>query len=152
MGRDVNVSSRVQQGISTDGAVSLQRVERVAGLYVWGMNGELNLGAGNNLSLTAANVVNVVNAGRRSTSLTAGNAVNLQTLTESRRLEGTLDGDKQYSKSSQSQEIGSTGKALFELYSKAIFFWGDKLDDALNDLAPHGGQLPRCNALGPYLG
>jgi filamentous hemagglutinin len=104
-GRDLNVTSTVQQGGSTDGSVGLQKIERVASLQVSGANGQLSLTAGKDINLTAASVVN---AGTGLTSLKAGNAVNLNTLTESERLDVVMEADKQYAKASQSKEVGST--------------------------------------------
>lgn len=76
-GHDITVASTTQDSASVQG--SRTQLSRVAGLYVSGADGTMQVAAGNDLTLNAAQVVN---AGNGATELSAGRDINLGTVTE----------------------------------------------------------------------
>lgn len=77
-GNNLNIVSTTRTGQGHDSGVasySTTQMDRIAGLYVTGDNGQLNASAGNNLNLTAAQIQNRGNNG--TTTLSAGNNINL---------------------------------------------------------------------------
>ncbi|QGW19196.1 MULTISPECIES: hemagglutinin repeat-containing protein [Leclercia] len=105
-GRDINLTTTTRSAESTTGKNSFERttIERVAGIYVQGDDGKLVLNAGQDLNLTAAQVVNSGSDGQ--TILNAGRDLNLATVTTSASDNLTWDKDN-WLKQATLQQAGS---------------------------------------------
>jgi len=128
-GRDINIQSTTRSASRTLGAnsSSLTQIDRVGGLYVSAEgSGKLDVNAGRDVNLNAGVIAN---AGSGTTNVTAGRDLNLGTVTES-RWDNYIASSKQYSKLSQSQEVGSL-----------ILGNGDVTLDAGNDLNARAAQI-----------
>jgi len=79
-GRDLNITTTTQSSSKTVGANSFSQsgIDRVAGLYISGPAGVLLASAGNNINLTAAQIIN---SGNGPTQLSAGNTLTLNAVT-----------------------------------------------------------------------
>jgi filamentous hemagglutinin len=108
-GRDVNVTTTTTSRQSAF-AEHATTVERVAGLYVTGAGGTLEVDAKRDINLTGATIVNRDSANPASASgltrLDAGRDLNLATVTESQSRADAMAGG--HSASSSSREIGTT--------------------------------------------
>ncbi|RJX33697.1 MAG: filamentous hemagglutinin N-terminal domain-containing protein, partial [Oxalobacter sp.] len=110
-GRNININSTTSTQTNESG--SRTTINRVAGLYVTGGEGTLVASAGNDINLLAAALVNKVQPQHigdgmttGSTTIVAGNNVNLGTVTET--YNNTIGGGKNYRKDGSSTEVGST--------------------------------------------
>ncbi|WP_146187760.1 hemagglutinin repeat-containing protein [Limnohabitans sp. T6-5] len=112
-GRDLNIQTTTQSTTTQVGSANFNRtgIDRVAGLYVSGGVGALVASAGRDLNLTAAAVSN---AGTGDTKLSAGNNLNLNTVTT--RASQSIDWDaNNYLRQSNSQDVGSQVNAAGKL-------------------------------------
>jgi filamentous hemagglutinin len=100
-GRDLNVTSTTQSGASA--TIQRQAVDRVAGLYVTGSSGTLQVAAVRDLNLTAAVVAN---SGSGDTVLAAGRDLNLTTVQTQDNFDGSRDAQN-YSRTTLESEVGS---------------------------------------------
>ncbi len=104
-GRDLNIETSTRSSSTDIGANNFSRttIDRVAGLYVTGINGTLVASAGRDISLVAGVVSNT---GSGETTLSAANNVSLSSVTTKSSDRDVWDTDN-YRKSSSSQEVGS---------------------------------------------
>jgi filamentous hemagglutinin len=102
-GRDLNVVSTTSTQANAQG--SLTNVDRVAGLYVTGDKGTLLTSAGRDTNLIAAQISNSGEGGN--TTITAGNNLNLGTVTEGSSNHIVWNSSNQRSDSSSS-DVGTT--------------------------------------------
>ncbi|ROM86006.1 adhesin [Pseudomonas brassicacearum] len=101
-GQDINVISSSRDSSSAQGTRT--QLSRVAGLFVSGAQGTMNVSAGKDLNLTGAQVVNAGQGG--STSLEAGNNLNLGTVGEAHQQALTWNSSNWRNDASQT-EVGS---------------------------------------------
>lgn len=104
-GRDIKVESTVLQGEGRAGAgrYNSTAVDRIAGLYVTGEGGQLQVSAGRDISLTAATVAGAKDS---TVSLQAGRDLSLGTVTKGEHSDVTWD-SQNYARMSRTEEIGS---------------------------------------------
>ena len=104
-GRDLTIETATRSATSNAGASSASRttLDRVAGLYVSGQGGTLVASAGRDLNIVAGVVSN---AGSGSTSLSAGNNVNISTVKTASSDRDVWDADN-FRLSNRSQDVGS---------------------------------------------
>lgn len=102
-GQNVNVVSSSRDSSSAQGTRT--NLSRVAGLFVSGAGGTMNVNAGNDLNLSGAQVVNAGTGG--TTSLQAGNNINLATIDEAHRQSVAWNGSN-WRKDASQTEVGST--------------------------------------------
>jgi filamentous hemagglutinin len=113
-GRDINVTSTTRTQTSAQG--SMTNIDRVAGLYVTGGDGILVASAGHDVNLLAAAIVNIApppaagpsseGPAKGSTTIVAGNNLNLGTVTTASSNSVAWDG-KNYRKESSSTDNGT---------------------------------------------
>jgi filamentous hemagglutinin len=114
-GRDINLRTTTQSSTNKVGNNSFAQtgIDRVAGLYVSGPAGVLIASAGRDLNLTAAQIGNI---GTGATALSAGNNINLSTVTTANSQDINWSGAN-YLRQSASQDVGSqiiaAGKLTF---------------------------------------
>ncbi|MBC3346496.1 hemagglutinin repeat-containing protein [Pseudomonas sp. SWRI196] len=101
-GQDINVVSSTRDSSSDQGTRT--NLSRVAGLFVSGAQGTMGVSAGKDLNLTGAQVVNAGKGG--STSLEAGNNINLATVGEAHQQSLTWDSSN-WRKDESRTEAGS---------------------------------------------
>ncbi|WP_181007079.1 hemagglutinin repeat-containing protein [Pseudomonas syringae] len=102
-GQNVNVISSSRDSSSAQGTRT--NLSRVAGLFVSGAGGTMDVNAGKDLNLTGAQVVNAGTGG--STSLQAGNNINLTTVGEAHQQSVNWNGSN-WRKDASQTEVGST--------------------------------------------
>ena len=102
-GQNVNVISSSRDSSSAQGTRT--NLSRVAGLFVSGAGGTMDVNAGKDLNLTGAQVVNAGTGG--STSLQAGNNINLTTVGEAHQQSVNWN-DSNWRKDASQTEVGST--------------------------------------------
>ncbi|MDY0937418.1 hemagglutinin repeat-containing protein [Pseudomonas viridiflava] len=102
-GQNVNVISSSRDSSSDQGTRTA--LSRVAGLFVSGAGGTLDVNAGRDINLTGAQVVNAGTGG--STSLKAGNNINMATVGEAHQQAVTWNSSN-WRKDSSQTEVGST--------------------------------------------
>ncbi|WP_258042029.1 hemagglutinin repeat-containing protein [Pseudomonas syringae] len=102
-GQNVNVISSSRDSSSAQGTRT--NLSRVAGLFVSGAGGTMDVNAGKDLNLTGAQVVNAGTGG--STSLQAGNNINLMTVGEAHQQSVNWNGSN-WRKDASQTEVGST--------------------------------------------
>ena len=104
-GRDINLRTTTQSSTNKVAGNSFAQtgIDRVAGLYVSGAAGVLLASAGRDLNLTAAQIGNT---GTGATALSAGNNLNLNTVTTGTSQNINWD-SKNYLRQSQSQDVGT---------------------------------------------
>jgi filamentous hemagglutinin len=131
-GRDLNVISttRSQTGLQS----SRTHIDRVAGLYVSNQGGTLLAAAGRDANLAAAEVVNAGLGG--STTIAAGNNLNLGTVTQS-STHATVWNDKNYRKDASRQEVGTSIKTSGDIRLSA----GNDLDAKATNVTSDQGAL-----------
>lgn len=105
-GRDLTIETTTRSATSNAGASSANRttLDRVAGLYFSGQGGTLIASAGRDLKIVAGVVSN---AGSGTTSLGAGNNVNISTVKTASSDRDVWDADN-FRLSNRSQDVGST--------------------------------------------
>ncbi len=113
--RDINLTTTTRSAENTSGKNSFERttLERVAGIYVQGDDGKLVLNAGQDLNLTAAQVVN--SGSDSQTILHAGRDLNLATVTTSASDNLTWDKDnwlRQATLQQAGSEVAGEGSLL----------------------------------------
>jgi filamentous hemagglutinin len=113
-GRDLNIASTTSTQTNAQGSVT--NIDRVAGLYVTGDKGTLVASAGRDINLLAAQINNSGEGG--STTLDAGNNLNLGTVTESSSHHIVWNGNNQRSDSSSS-DVGTTIQTQGDIQLKA---------------------------------
>ncbi|SDX16654.1 filamentous hemagglutinin [Pseudomonas syringae] len=102
-GQNVNVVSSSRDSSSAQGTRT--NLSRVAGLFVSGAGGTMDVNAGKDLNLTGAQVVNAGTGG--STSLQAGNNINLATVGEAHQQSVNWNSSN-WRKDASQTEVGST--------------------------------------------
>ncbi len=130
-GRDLNVTSTTRTQTNAQG--SQTNIERVAGLYVTGTGGTLLASATRDVNLNAAAIINAAptsaGAPTDSTTITAGNNLNLGTVTQSQSNRVVWSGNNNRSDSSK-VDIGTS-----------IQTQGDLILQAGNDLNAKGANV-----------
>ncbi|NIE75374.1 filamentous hemagglutinin N-terminal domain-containing protein [Pantoea sp. Ap-967] len=124
-GKDINLTSQTRDSSSEQGTRT--NVSRVAGLFVSGAEGTMNVSAGNDLNLAAAQVVNTGAGGI--TQLEAGRDVNLTTVGESHQQSLVWNSSNWRNEASRG-EVGSTVQTM-----------GDLRVQAGQDIAARGATL-----------
>ncbi|CAM3889789.1 hemagglutinin repeat-containing protein [Ectopseudomonas alcaliphila] len=112
-GNDIRVASTTQDSANAQG--SRTALSRVASLFVSGSDGTLQVGAGNDLQLDAAQVAN---AGQGATLLTAGRDLNLGTLSEAHQQSIVWNSSNWRNEASRT-EVGSVIQTTGELQLNA---------------------------------
>ena len=119
-GRDLNVISTTSSQSSAQG--SRTNVNRVAGLYVTGAGGTLLASAGNDVNLMAAGILNTAPtaAGQPagSTTIMAGNDLNLGTISEGQRHDLVWD-SRNYRKESSRTDVGTSIQTTGDIHLQA---------------------------------
>ncbi len=113
-GRDLNIASTTSTQTNAQGSVT--NIDRVAGLYVTGDKGTLAASAGRDINLLAAQISNNGEGG--STTLDAGNNLNMGTVTESSSHQIVWNSNNQRSDSSSS-DVGTTIQTQGDIQLKA---------------------------------
>jgi len=105
--RDINITTTTSTSTEVTANSELNRtvVDRIAGLYVSNPKGILVASAGNNITLTAATIINSSSEGQ--TSLSAENDLTLATVTESKLNSVTWD-VRNYGHLASTNEVGTT--------------------------------------------
>ena len=135
-GRDINITTTTRSADSRAGNNSFERttIDRMSGIYVQGDDGKLVLNAGQDINLTAAQIVNSGENGQ--TVLSAGQDLNLTTVTTS--ASNNLMWDKNnWLNQSSTQQTGS------EIVAK-----GDVLMLAGRDVNARAATVEAGNSLG----
>ncbi|WP_446027738.1 hemagglutinin repeat-containing protein [Lelliottia amnigena] len=112
-GKDLTLTSTTQDSASSQG--SRTSLSRVAGLFVSGTNGTMQVSAGNDLNLNAAQVVN---AGTGATVLSAGRDINFGTVAEANQ-QSIVWGKNNGRHEGSRTEVGSTVQAQGDLHLNA---------------------------------
>ncbi|MBA3034013.1 MAG: hemagglutinin repeat-containing protein, partial [Gammaproteobacteria bacterium] len=131
-GRDLNLVSTTRTQTNAQGSRS--NLDRVAGLYVSGGAGMLVAAAGRDLNLTAASIINTASAG--STTLVAGNNLNLDTVTDASSNRIVWDGNN-YRKDSSRSDIGTVMQTQGDILLQA----GNDLNAKAASIASDRGVL-----------
>lgn len=112
-GKDVRIASTTQDSANAQG--SRTDLSRVASLFVSGTNGTLQVDAGNDLKLDAAQIAN---AGQGATLLSAGRDISLGTLAEERQQSIAWNSNNWRNEASRT-EVGSIVQTAGELQLSA---------------------------------
>ncbi|MBD9656688.1 hemagglutinin repeat-containing protein [Pseudomonas sp. PDM12] len=112
-GKDVRIASTTQDSANAQG--SRTDLSRVASLFVSGTNGTLQVDAGNDLKLDAAQIAN---AGQGATLLSAGRDISLGTLSEAHQQSITWNSNNWRNEASRT-EVGSIVQTTGELQLSA---------------------------------
>lgn len=112
-GKDIRIASTTQDSANAQG--SRTDLSRVASLFVSGTNGMLQVGAGNDLKLDAAQIAN---AGQGATLLSAGRDLSLGTLSEAHQQSIVWNGSNWRNEASRT-EVGSVIQTTGELQLSA---------------------------------
>jgi filamentous hemagglutinin len=149
-GRDINVTTTTSTRKNEQGSRSY--LDRVAGLYVSGKGGTLNMAAGRDVKLTAAAIVNAgpvdtaagstsnssstSSSTNSSTTITAGNDIRLGTVIESQSNQITWDASNRRSDSSRT-ETGTAIQVQGDLRLQA----GNNIDARAASIASDGAVI-----------